>query len=69
MSRLRRSNAQTANVSKREVSTMTAPKADLPQGVLDMLILKTVMNGPIHGYAIAQRQRRECGVLAIKPWA
>jgi transcriptional regulator len=30
-------------------------KADLPQGTLDMLILKIVAMGPIHGYAIAQR--------------
>jgi transcriptional regulator len=27
----------------------------LPQGTLDMLILKIVALGPIHGYAIAQR--------------
>jgi transcriptional regulator len=31
------------------------PKTDLPQGTLDMLILKVVALGPIHGYAIAQR--------------
>ena len=31
------------------------PKSDLPQGTLDLLILKVVMLGPIHGYAIAQR--------------
>ena len=30
-------------------------KSDLPQGTLDLLILKTVALGPIHGYAIAQR--------------
>ena len=34
---------------------MPTPKPDLPQGTLDMLILKVVANGPIHGYAIAQR--------------
>jgi PadR family transcriptional regulator, regulatory protein PadR len=27
---------------------------DIPQGTLDMLILKVVAGGPIHGYAIAQ---------------
>ena len=32
-----------------------APKADLPQGTLDLLILKVVALGPVHGYAIAQR--------------
>src|SRR5438876_7879411 len=31
------------------------PKPDIPQGTLDMLILKVVAGGPIHGYAIAQR--------------
>ena len=31
------------------------PKSDLPQGTLDLLILKVVTLGPIHGYAIAQR--------------
>jgi transcriptional regulator len=34
---------------------MTAPKSDLPQGTLDLLILKVVALGPVHGYAIAQR--------------
>jgi PadR family transcriptional regulator, regulatory protein PadR len=34
---------------------MTNPKSDIPQGTLDMLILKVVAAGPIHGYAIAQR--------------
>ncbi len=34
---------------------MTSPKCDLPQGTLDLLILKTVALGPVHGYAIAQR--------------
>lgn len=30
-------------------------KSDLPQGTLDLLILKIVALGPVHGYAIAQR--------------
>jgi PadR family transcriptional regulator PadR len=34
---------------------MATPKSDLPQGTLDLLILKTVALGPVHGYAIAQR--------------
>src|SRR6266853_1095506 len=33
---------------------MTA-KSDLPQGTLDLLILKVVGLGPVHGYGIAQR--------------
>jgi PadR family transcriptional regulator len=32
-----------------------ADKSDLPQGTLDLLILKVVALGPVHGYAIAQR--------------
>ncbi len=31
------------------------PKSDLLQGTLDLLILKIVALGPIHGYGIAQR--------------
>src|ERR1041385_3723056 len=34
---------------------MSHPKSDLPQGTLDLLILKVVALGPVHGYAIAQR--------------
>ena len=30
-------------------------KSDLPQGTLDLLILKILALGPVHGYAIAQR--------------
>ena len=30
-------------------------KSDLRQGTLDLLILKVVALGPVHGYAIAQR--------------
>jgi transcriptional regulator len=30
-------------------------KSDIPQGTLDLLILKVTAVGPIHGYAIAQR--------------
>jgi PadR family transcriptional regulator PadR len=34
---------------------VSPPKSDLPQGTLDLLILKVVALGPLHGYAIAQR--------------
>src|SRR5579863_7391464 len=34
---------------------MNRSKQDLLQGTLDMLVLKIVALGPIHGYAIAQR--------------
>ncbi len=30
-------------------------KSDLPQGTLDLLILRIAASGPVHGYAIAQR--------------
>lgn len=33
----------------------TEDKFDLPQGTLDLLILRVIALGPIHGYAIAQR--------------
>ena len=34
---------------------MPDARSDLPQGTLDLLILKVVALGPIHGYGIAQR--------------
>lgn len=34
---------------------MPTEKNDLHRGTLDMLILKVVASGPLHGYAIAQR--------------
>jgi len=34
---------------------MTPPRSDLPQGTLDLLILKVVALEALHGYAIAQR--------------
>ncbi len=34
---------------------MAGLKSDLPQGTLDVLILKAVAVEPVHGYAIAQR--------------
>ena len=34
---------------------MATPKSDLPQGTLDLLILKVIALGPVHGYAIAHR--------------
>jgi transcriptional regulator len=37
------------------VMKKTDEKFDLPQGTLDLLIMRVVALGPIHGYAIAQR--------------
>ena len=40
-----------------------AQKSDLLQGTLDVLILKVVALGPIHGYAIAQRLQQMSGAV------
>lgn len=37
------------------LNPLTQTKSDLPQGTLDLLILKVAALGPVHGYAIAQR--------------
>ncbi len=36
---------------------MRSVKSDMPQGMLDLVILQVVGAGPIHGYALAQRIR------------
>jgi PadR family transcriptional regulator PadR len=41
-----------------EWSEMPIEKSDLLQGTLDMLILKIVALGPVHGYGISQRIRQ-----------
>lgn len=42
------------------------PRADLLQGTLDLLVLKTVAMGPLHGWGIAKRIEALSGdVLAI----
>jgi PadR family transcriptional regulator, regulatory protein PadR len=38
-------------------------KSDLLQGTLDLLILKVVALGPIHGYAIARRLQQMSGAV------
>ena len=43
------------------------PRSELLQGTLDVLILKVVALGPIHGYAIAQRlQQMSRDVLQVQ---
>ena len=37
---------------------MTEDRLDLPQGTLDLLILKTLSLGPQHGWAISERLHR-----------
>jgi PadR family transcriptional regulator, regulatory protein PadR len=41
--------------NRQKLEVLVNPKSDLPQGTLDLLILKVVALGPVHGYAIAQR--------------
>jgi PadR family transcriptional regulator, regulatory protein PadR len=41
--------------NRQKLEVFVNPKSDLPQGTLDLLILKVVALGPVHGYAIAQR--------------
>ena len=36
---------------------MSQTKSDLPQGTLDLLALKVIALGPVHGYAIALAPR------------
>jgi transcriptional regulator len=41
----------------------SSQRSDLLQGTLDVLILKIVALGPIHGYAIAQRLQQMSGAV------
>ena len=42
-------------------------RTDLVQGTLDMLILKTLGDGPMHGYAVARRiQQTSDGILQVE---
>lgn len=46
---------------------MTAKRIDLPQGTLDLLILKTVALEPQHGWAISERiQQISSDVLRVQ---
>jgi transcriptional regulator len=46
---------------------MAGERIDLPQGTLDLLILRTVALGPQHGWAISERiQRISSDVLRIQ---
>jgi PadR family transcriptional regulator, regulatory protein PadR len=46
---------------------MPIPRIDLPQGTLDLLILRTVSLGPQHGWAISERVQQISGeVLRIQ---
>ena len=46
---------------------MTGARIDLPQGTLDLLILRTLALGPQHGWAISERvQQMSTDVLQIQ---
>jgi len=46
---------------------LTADRIDLPQGTLDLLILRTLSNGPHHGWAISERvQQVSSDALSIQ---
>jgi PadR family transcriptional regulator PadR len=45
---------------------MSKPKAELPYGTLDLLVLKTLDTmGPLHGYSIARRIEQMSGTLRL----
>ena len=46
---------------------MRTPKADVPYGTLDLIVLKTLdAMGPLHGYGIARRIEQQAqGMLAL----
>ena len=53
-------------MSKRKGSALTE-RIDLPQGTLDLLILRTLLSGPQHGWAISERvQQVSSEVLSIQ---
>ena len=46
---------------------MTADRGDLLRGTLEMLILRSLEDGPMHGYGITERLQRVSGeVLAVE---
>ena len=46
---------------------MAEPRIELPQGTLDLLILKTIALGPQHGWAISERiQQISSDVLQVQ---
>ena len=52
------------------MGTKTQPLGELLPGTLDMLILKTVSRGPLHGYGIAQFiQQASSEVLRVEEGA
>jgi PadR family transcriptional regulator, regulatory protein PadR len=47
---------------------VTAPKSDLPQGTLDLLILKALSAGELHGLGVSRRiQQITGGTFHVQP--
>ncbi len=46
---------------------MTASRISLPQGTLDLLILRTLSLGPLHGWAVADRLQQISGAALQVP--
>src|ERR1700704_5544306 len=54
-------------LQKRKGKQMTGARIDLPQGTLDLLILRTLALGPQHGWGISERvQQMSSDVLQIQ---
>lgn len=52
------------------MGTLREPDGDLLQGTLDMLVLKILVRGPLHGYAIAELiHERSDDVLRVEEGA
>jgi transcriptional regulator len=53
---------------QRNLDPMPAPKTDVIQGTLDMLILKTLSLAPLHGFGITRRiEQISRGVFKVNP--
>jgi len=49
---------------------MKKPKADLLQGTLELLLLRILRSGPLHGWDVMQRlQLISCEILSVTPGA
>src|SRR4029434_9679614 len=53
-------------IVERQGMAMLAPQPDLLQGTLDLLILKSLQAGPLHGWAVSRRiQQMSSAVLTV----
>jgi transcriptional regulator len=58
----------TIKIRRSSVALMDEPGTDLIQGTLDMLILKTLSLGPMHGFGIGRRiEQVSRGVFKVNP--